>query len=220
MRFAKLASVLAQHRRSSAWWLAGGVDPADCVAAYQPKGAADLAASYVNLANPGTYNASVPTGKDAPSFAAGIGWTHDGATQVLTTGLILPAGDVSFIIDLDNGYTTERIIAGSLTPAEVSIYPGGAARVTYFEYNGQEISFSGNTDTANILALTPAGGYKNGTKRCSFNPTTRGASSSPFAIGGVNQGAIWQSYPCVIRRLAIYLATLTDDQVFAITEAP
>jgi len=38
------------------WWLSGGIAAANCVAAYQPKGAASLEASYVNLANPGTYN--------------------------------------------------------------------------------------------------------------------------------------------------------------------
>jgi hypothetical protein len=44
------------------WYLAGGAPLP--IAAYQPKGAVDLAASYINLANPGTYNVapgSAPT---------------------------------------------------------------------------------------------------------------------------------------------------------------
>lgn len=56
---------------ASSWWLAGGIAAANCVAAYQPKGAADLAASYINLANPGTYNLS---GSDDPVFDASYGW--------------------------------------------------------------------------------------------------------------------------------------------------
>ncbi len=42
---------------ASTWWDNNGAI-SGCVAAYQPKGAADLAASYVNLANSGTYNAA------------------------------------------------------------------------------------------------------------------------------------------------------------------
>jgi hypothetical protein len=66
------------------WWLAGGVAAANAIAVYQPKGAADLAASYVNLANPGTYDAAPGT---APTFDAATGWTFNGSTQYLTTGV-------------------------------------------------------------------------------------------------------------------------------------
>lgn len=68
------------------WYLAGGVSAADCVAAYQPKGAADYAASKVNLANPGTYNAD-DEDTHAPSFASGTGWTG-GDGKYLLTGLV------------------------------------------------------------------------------------------------------------------------------------
>jgi hypothetical protein len=53
------------------------------IAAYQPKGAASLAASYVNLANPGTYNAAPGV---APSFDAATGWGFT-TTQFLITGV-------------------------------------------------------------------------------------------------------------------------------------
>ena len=39
---------------TSNWWVVAG---RTCVVAYQPKGAATYAASLVNLANPGTYDA-------------------------------------------------------------------------------------------------------------------------------------------------------------------
>ena len=50
------------------------------------KGAASLAASYINLANPGTYDAAPGT---APSFDTATGWTFAAASsQYLTTGIV------------------------------------------------------------------------------------------------------------------------------------
>ena len=53
------------------------------VAAYQPKGAASQAASYVNLVTPGTYDL---TTADAPGWAAGTGWVFNDTTQNLVIG--------------------------------------------------------------------------------------------------------------------------------------
>ena len=64
------------------WWEVAGKT---CLAAYQPKGAASLAASYINLANPGTYDASLGV---APAHNPATGWTFDGATEYLNTGLV------------------------------------------------------------------------------------------------------------------------------------
>lgn len=52
------------------WYLAGGAPTP--IAVYQPKGAASLAASYVNLANPGTYDAAA----DVPGYGAPT-WTTE-----------------------------------------------------------------------------------------------------------------------------------------------
>lgn len=71
------------------WWLSGGIAASACVAAYQPKGAASLAASYTNLANPGTYNAAPGV---APTWDAVSGWIFNKHKQQrLSTG-IDPAG--------------------------------------------------------------------------------------------------------------------------------
>lgn len=68
------------------WWDDNGAI-SGCVAAYQAKGAASLAASYVNLANPGTYDATVPAGVSAPTWAASTGWGVD-STHRLTTNVV------------------------------------------------------------------------------------------------------------------------------------
>ena len=69
-------------RRAAAggWWLAGGIAEANCVAAYQPIGAADYATSKVNLANPGTYNAG--DGAAHPTWDASDGWTFNSSTYL------------------------------------------------------------------------------------------------------------------------------------------
>lgn len=63
------------------WWKVAGKT---CVAAYQPKGAASLAASYVNLANPGTYDAAPGA---APTLTAD-GWSFDGTQYLVVAGLV------------------------------------------------------------------------------------------------------------------------------------
>ena len=68
------------HGGTADWWAVPGKA---CVAAYQSIGAASLAASYTNLANPGTYDAA-PGG--APTWASATGWTFNG-TQYLETGI-------------------------------------------------------------------------------------------------------------------------------------
>ena len=65
------------------WWLSGGIAAADCIVAYQPKGAASYAASKVNLANPGTYDG---TDGNAPTWDAVNGWTFDGSDDSIITG--------------------------------------------------------------------------------------------------------------------------------------
>lgn len=67
------------------WWLSGGIAAANCIAAYQPKGAANYAASLVNLANPGTYNAYAG---NAPDWDASHGWIFNGINDYLKTGII------------------------------------------------------------------------------------------------------------------------------------
>ncbi len=65
------------------FYLKAGIEVADCVFAYAPDEAGDLAESYINLAHPGTNNAAPG---EAPTLNGG--WEFDGETQYLTTGAI------------------------------------------------------------------------------------------------------------------------------------
>ena len=72
--------VMAPQAAAVDWWLSGGISAANAILAYQAKGAASYAASLVNLANPGTYDAYAGS---APTWAAGTGWVFNGSTQYL-----------------------------------------------------------------------------------------------------------------------------------------
>lgn len=68
---------------ASGWWDDNGAI-SGCAAAYQPVGAASLAASYVNKANPGTNDLTVGS---AVGLDATYGWTFDGTLRYLRTGI-------------------------------------------------------------------------------------------------------------------------------------
>jgi hypothetical protein len=65
------------------WWLKGGVDPRDCLAAFQPIGASGITQSLQNINGRGTNDAVIGT---TPTFAKATGWTFDGSTTYLTVG--------------------------------------------------------------------------------------------------------------------------------------
>jgi hypothetical protein len=85
-----------QSAAAADWWAVAGKT---CVAAYQPKGAASLAASKINLANPGTYDATEGV---SPIFDA-AGWTGTG-TQWLDTGITQTSVSWTFLVSF-SGFT-------------------------------------------------------------------------------------------------------------------
>ena len=108
---------------ASGWWDADGTI-SGCVAAYQPIGAASLAASYSNLQNPGTYDAAPGT---APTFLAATGWTFNAATpQYLNTGVVPSSLNWTVIVRYsgNNSLVAQvgAVSAGTSTGAWVGVY--------------------------------------------------------------------------------------------------
>lgn len=88
------------------WWLAGGVDPSDVIAAYQAIGANSFDDSEINLAHPGMNNITWqnPPPPAKPTWNTAIGWTQYAETDYITGGEIsLP---ITYIWrgKLDNSY--------------------------------------------------------------------------------------------------------------------
>jgi hypothetical protein len=90
------------------WYLTTGVVAADVICAYKPKGAVSLAASYSNLANPGTQDAiaTVP-----PTWNSTDGWIFNGTDQYLDTGAY-PTSDWSVLIKFSDFSLLGRYLLG------------------------------------------------------------------------------------------------------------
>jgi hypothetical protein len=184
-------------------WLTGGIPASNCMAAYEPKGAASLAASYLNLNSPGTNDAAPGV---APAFDPAIGWTFDGATQFLTTGLT-PASTWTILVQY-SGVTN----AGRLFGVECAgfvrwfIMPNSASKVFY--YNNSNIGIAPALTAGNV-GMAGTQPYRNGVAEGA--PLTGGAFDRPLYIGASNSfiaGGAYSFLAGSIAALYIYNADL------------
>jgi len=83
------------------WYLSGGISGSVCIGAWQAKGAASRAASYNNLANPGTSTDITqwqsPAFPDLPTWDAAIGWTSYAETKEIGYTDILNPLPITYI---------------------------------------------------------------------------------------------------------------------------
>lgn len=202
------------------WYLAGGVAAANCKAAYQPIGAASLAASYTNLANPGTYDAAPGT---APSHASATGWTFNGTTQYLDTGYAPPnQAAISMLVRFSDGITTGG--GGSL----LLVTSNGALNLgltsysslfgtAWFVANGGSSTPAGVA--SGVLGMTGTQGYLNGAAYGASYTGTGAASHRTFYIGAYHGASPSFFWPGKVQAVAIYSVNLTVAQMLAISTA-
>ena len=203
------------------WYLAGGISAANCLAAYQPKGAASLAASYSNLANPGTYNAAPGV---APTFDASTGWTFNGSTQYLTTGITTAPirADWSFFVRFSNNTGPLAFAVGSYSSGYGSnfgiwAHVFGSYRYCYYNYTEKA-----SAPSAATLAVAGTHGFLNGTNEATITGSGSGVDTYPdIFIGAQNNGSGTAQYKFTgkIQAIAIYNTVLSDAQVAAVTTA-
>lgn len=193
------------------WYRAGGAPMP--VAAYQPKGAASYAASLVNIANPGTYNATEGV---APSWATGTGW--DCRTPVLSRleCAVVPSSGWSAIISLNvvepGGGNYGRAFEDSSGNA-FGILPTTGAPGMLFK-NGGMLTIPNQTGVL-ILAIAAASAYVNGVLAGAI-PVGAGYVG-PIHLG--NRFALDRHLGGFIRSFAIYSSTLTAPEVAAVSAA-
>lgn len=196
------------------WYRAGGAPLP--LAAYQPKGAASQAASYVNLARPGAYDAAPGV---APTWSAANGWIFNGAlAQYLTTSLI-PGSYWSLLIRYDSMVGGSTLIGGR-KPSGLPDGMGIGLAVgsnTAFDY-GNRISVPLG-DASGILAIAGTRAYRNG---IDVGGPLAGVPVTPGAlyIGAYNNSPAASGF-CTgnIQAVAIYNAVLTPAQVAAVSSA-
>jgi hypothetical protein len=216
----RMMTMAAGRGAVTPWWLEGGIDPATAVAVYQPIGAASLAASYVNLANPGVNDAAPGV---APTFDAATGWGFNGDDQVLTTGVVPTndqtwtaiarfsggetAGNNRYLLAMRHTETRQFGLASSTSLGGVGYANGGIATVSPALASG-------------VLAVAGAAGYRNGAINATGITTWTGDASNPIVIGARSTGTLTQFfYIGNIQAVAIYNATLTAPQVAAVSAA-
>ncbi len=194
------------------WWEAGG--STGVVAAYQPIGASDLANSYVNKANPGTYNAAPGV---APTWVANSGWTFNGTTQWLNTAVAAPlTQDWSMFARFSNaaiGYTPAMGVWGNSPLTErTCLWPAieGAMAWSYGTFESK----NGANQTSGIMGFAGRSEYYAGTLKGTISVAT------PTNNQSISMGKIGGWYGNLsIQASVIYSTTLTGDQVLALTNA-
>jgi len=204
-------SAIAQQAATSAdWWDVSG---ATCLAAYQPKGAASLAASYVNLANPGTYSATPGV---APTLAAG-GWVHTG-TEYLSSG-ITPANDQTAVIAvIFSGVTgNRRVSVGAQTGAGrlCAVWAKNTAGVGEWDNGGAQVI--GTNIAAGTMLLARDRGYLDGSLAVSDIAAWSGTSSWPLWIGAMNYAG-GPNYAFAGTIAAVYIGSTSETDTTALDQ--
>ena len=180
------------------WYRAGGCP--NPIAVWQPKAAdgwtpANIAASYVNRVNPGTYDAAPGT---APAWDPLVGWTFTAASlQYLTTGLV-PANDQSYSMVVrynTAAFVNTQMFAGATNGGgrQFSIGKWFSAFNRFIFYNG---SFQYSTSAyavAGTLGVTTAG-YLNGVIDTAALGAWAGASAQGIYLGALNNSGVPGNY--------------------------
>ena len=201
------------------WYNAGGAP--DPLAAYQPKGADDLADSYINIVNPGTYNAAPGV---APTWDVANGWIFNGTTQYLTTG-IPGIGTYSVLIQfsgyeiLDSKYLFGCINSpGGWKVFCIFLVTDGVIKFTYSNDNTSFTYVYGSAASTNgNIAMAGQKGYLNGILDATFVTGTPANTGLDCYISAVNfNDSVAYHAKVNIQAIAIYNVTLTAPQVLAV----
>lgn len=196
------------------WWLAGGIAPSACVAAYQAVRASDYAASKVNLVD----GSSLAEKGGAISWTASGGWSFD-RTNYLTTSIV-PVRSITTIIasyanteGTSGGYTIIGIkTSNSCTTALAGYWYGDQC----YASNGQE---TGDAPAllSGTLAMSGLDFYRDG-----IYDSTKDAGSGDHVLP-LNIGALTTSINYRMRgniyAIAIYILPLTASTISELTRA-
>lgn len=220
------------------FYLLGDVDPSKAIFAYQPFGAASLAASYVNLITPGTNDAAPGT---APNFDASYGWDFVSASNhYLNVGSSspIPNAPISVLVlfksdvnDVDDGLFTNCDAAAN-TSVEL-VVKGTVASDPVYATAWQ----SGNSTNSSAITTTgitvgqwhvACGVFTSNVSRSAYldggsknnNTTTKnGNGADNMSIGCRREPGLNNCFDGKIGAVCGYNVALTDTQVSVISAA-
>jgi hypothetical protein len=193
------------------WYLAGGAPTP--VAAYQPIGAASLAASYTNLVNPGTFDAAPGV---APTWSAVTGWGFNGSTQYLTTGVVPNSNNWTMLVRFSGVTSGAATVIGSYSAdglARFYLQPDYFGTKWYS--NGGHAQSRGDGIASGVMAVAGRQPYLNGATDGAANLATgTWTNALPAIIGALNHsGNAVQFFTGNVQSIAIY-DTSTDHAVW------
>jgi len=203
------------------WYLSGGVAAANCVAAYQPKGAASFAASLLDLTGNGNH-AIDPGGAATPAWDAVNGWK--GASGDYLTTALTPASDRSWtmIVCFSNA-VAGAYVCGSMKSVDgslaLAVRPDNAsAKVAYYHGAYSKPLSVAPAMAAGILALAGPTCYRNGVAETGA-PDAGTGDALPVNALGLNLNGTPYGYVVYVQAQAWYNTALTGPQVAAVTAA-
>jgi hypothetical protein len=200
------------------WWLIAGLRADDYTAVYQSKGAVDLAASYVNLANPGTNDAQVGV---APTLDSS-GWVFDGTTTYLIGP---PSNSAGFAVRFsDNVLTTRKMIGARSADGtnEISMTPDNNASSHVYRNSADSTARTYAPALASgVIVINNETGALNGTiERSDLGGNASNGFS--FYIGAANTaGTAVSNFQGKIQAACFFASgtTLTAAQIAALSSA-
>jgi hypothetical protein len=158
------------------WW--DGLT--NVVAVYQPIGAASLAASYVNLVNPGTFDAAPGV---APTWASATGWGFNGTDQYLETGVV-PASGYSILVRFSNVFSPsdgDALIFGGESSNRFAIISRNTSTSYAYISGGAQI-ITATPPTSGVIGIAGQQGYRDGVADGSTMSAWSGAATQPIVI--------------------------------------
>jgi len=189
------------------WWLSGGIAAANCVAAYQAKGAASLEASYTDLSG---NSHTITPGATEPSWDTDEGW-YEG--DVLDTGVNGQTSDWTLVITISGMWVAASLIYSSTTYPRFGMVVNGAPQYVFMCISDNQRLHTQYVTSARTLGLSGKYGYMNGTLVKTDNGGT--ISGTPtIKIGPATAGGTKR-----ILAAAIYNRHLTADEHTALSTA-
>ena len=206
---------------SGAWWLAGGIDPADCVAAYQGKGASSYAASLVNLHNPGAYDLVEGV---TPDWESSRGWyfgAPSGSTDYLKTGIVPDGQGWSYLVQFSD-YTAGDCwndLFGMMDSAQSLVVSINANRYQSVLYtNGTAYKSIVPAQNDGNLAIAGSSAFRNGVREGSGLADWGGKTNTlELYLGTKNlDGSPYSKLYAWVQAFVVYRSILSDAQIAAV----
>ena len=193
------------------WWEAGGAT--GCIQALQAKGAASYAASLLDLSG----NGNNATEGVAPTWNTSTGWSFNGTTQYLKSGM-LAHFDWTILIRVANIANSGSVYGGQISTGYWFVYFGGVSGIQYG--SGNVTSYILPAATSGVFGAHNHKAYRNGAVDTTIVPVS-GTALRELYIGARHQGSAtpFERINGDILCLAMYNFNLSDDLVLAVSTA-